>query len=289
MNFDSRIIENSYKYEFDVISKLYSKQTFPHSWILHGPKESGKRKFLDIFFKRVLKENNNHQFVYEINSDENTAMIEDVRNLINQCNLTNSASHINKTFVVINNLELLNKNSIIALLKTLEEPPPNTILILITHNLKLIPETIKSRCIRIQFNPYKLLKNKNDSENDNENFLISGGFPNIYNLLLTKDGDLIKVELRKILDSETLKYSSFENFYLKISKNFDTFFPLIIYIIFFNLKGHFKSNDCDLKKKYKILIFFEFLKKNFKKEFFLDNKKVLFLVLNEYFSLELSK
>ena len=43
MNFDSRIIENSYKYEFDVISKLYSKQTFPHSWILHGPKASGKR------------------------------------------------------------------------------------------------------------------------------------------------------------------------------------------------------------------------------------------------------
>ena len=89
-------------------------------------------------------------------------MIDDVRKLINQCNLTNSVDGINKTFLVINNLELLNKNSIIALLKTIEEPPPNTVLILITHNLKLIPQTIQSRCIKIKFNPYKLL-----TSNDN--------------------------------------------------------------------------------------------------------------------------
>ena len=123
-----------------------------------------KKKFLDIFIKKYLKENNNNQFVYEINSDENIAMIDDVRNLINQCNLTNSVDNINKTFLVINNLELLNKNSIIALLKTIEEPPPNTILILITHNLKLIPKTIQSRCVKIKFNPHKLLVSKYENK-----------------------------------------------------------------------------------------------------------------------------
>ena len=78
------------------------------------------------------------------------------------------------------------------MLKTLEEPPQNTVLILITHNLKLIPQTIKSRCIKIKFNPCKLLFNNFKNEKDRENIIISDGYPNIYNLLLTKDGDLIK-------------------------------------------------------------------------------------------------
>ena len=216
-------------------------------------------------------------------------MIDDVRKLINQSNLTNSVDGINKTFLIINNLELLNKNSIIALLKTFEEPPPNTVLILITHNLKLIPQTIKSRCIKIKFNPYKLLGNNFKNEKDSENIIISDGYPNIYNLLLTKDGDLIKAEVKKILDLETLEYFDFETFYLKISKNFDVFFPLIINIIFFTLKVCFKSNVCDLNKKLKILTFLDFVKKNFRKGFFLDNKKALFLIFNEYFSLELNK
>ena len=236
MNVDFNIIENNYKQEFSFISKLYLKETFPHSWIFYGPKDSGKRRFLDIFIKKVLKEKKNNQFIYEINGDENIAMIDDVRKLINQGNLTNSVDKISKTFLVINNLELLNKNSIIALLKTLEEPPPNTVLILITHNLKLIPQTIKSRCIKIKFNPYKLLGDNYKNDNEKEKLLISDGSPSIYNLLLTKDGDLIKNEVKKILDSQKLEYIEFEKFYLKILKNFDTFLPLIINIFFFYFK-----------------------------------------------------
>ena len=289
MNIDSNIIENKYKQEFNFISKLYLKEIFPHAWIFYGPKESGKRKFLDIFIKKVLKEKKNEQFVYEINSDENIAMIDDVRKLINQSNLTNSLDGINKTFLIINNLELLNKNSVIALLKTLEEPPPNTVLILITHNLKLIPQTIKSRCIKIKFNPYKLFDNNHKNDLEKENLLISDGYPSIYNLLLTEEGNLIKVEVKKILDSKALEYIDFEKFYLKISKNFDVFFPLFINIIFFTLKLNFKNHVCDINKKLKILNYLDFLKKNFRKDFFLDNKKVLFLILDEYFSLELSQ
>ena len=100
--------ENSYNQEFNFVNKLYLKELFPHSWIFHGPKDSGKRKFLDIFIKKVLKEKTNGNSVYEINSDENPAMIDDVRKLINQCNLTNSVNNVSKTFLVINNLELLN-------------------------------------------------------------------------------------------------------------------------------------------------------------------------------------
>tara|TARA_B100000963_G_scaffold15540_1_gene11874 strand:+ start:536 stop:1405 length:870 start_codon:yes stop_codon:yes gene_type:complete len=289
MNIDSNIIEQNYKPEFDFMTKLYLKEIFPHSWIFYGPKGSGKRKFLDIFIQKVLKEKKNEQFVHEINGDDNIAMIDDVRKLINQCNLTNSVDSIKKTFVLINNLELLNKNSIIALLKTIEEPPPNTVLVLIANNLKLIPKTIQSRCIKIKFNPYKLLIDKNEKESEIENILISDGHPNIYNLLVTEDGILIKDEIKKILELQSLEYIDFENFYLKISKDFDTFFPLIINIVFFTLKLNFKNHLCDLNKKLKILNFLDFLKNNFKKGLLLDNKRALFLMFNEYVSLQLSK
>ena len=289
MSIDSHILKKSYQQEFDLISKLFLKKTFPHSWVFHGPKQSGKRKFLDIFIKSIYKDKNIDQFVFEVNDDENIAMIDDIRNLINQCNLTNSVNNIYKTFLVINNLELLNKNAVIALLKTIEEPPPNTVLILITHNLKLIPKTIQSRCIKISFNPHKLIASKYENMNDQENFKISDGSPSIYNLLLSKDGDLIKAEIKKILESHTLKYDDFEIFYSKISNNFEVIFPLVINVIFFNLKQYFKSNICDLKKKQRILTFLDFMKKNFRKDFFIDKKKILFLIFNEYFSLELSK
>ena len=55
MNIDSNIIENNYKQEFDFISKLYLKEIFPHAWIFYGPKDSGKRQFLDIFIKKGFK------------------------------------------------------------------------------------------------------------------------------------------------------------------------------------------------------------------------------------------
>ena len=272
---DYDIIKKSYHREFDLITKLYLKDKFPHSLIFHGPKESGKRKFLDIFIKSIYKELSIDQFIFEINSDEKIAMVDDVRNFINQCNLTNSVDNINKSFLVINNLELLNKNSVIALLKTIEEPPPNTILILITHNLKLLPKTIQSRCVKIKFNPHQLLASKYENKSEQENLLISDGSPSIYNLLQSNDGNLIKVEIKKILESQTFKYVDFENFFLKISNNFDIYLPLVINLIFHNLKLYFKSNICDLNKKQKILTFLDFIRNNFRKDFFLDKKKIL--------------
>ena len=50
-------------------------------------------------------------------------------------------------------METLNINCISALLKTIEEPPENTVIIILTHNLRNIPKTIQSRCLKLKFNP----------------------------------------------------------------------------------------------------------------------------------------
>jgi DNA polymerase III subunit gamma/tau len=40
-----------------------------------------------------------------------------------------------------------------ALLKLLEEPPPNVVIILVTTQFTAIPETIRSRCVQLEFRP----------------------------------------------------------------------------------------------------------------------------------------
>ena len=77
----------------------------------------------------------------------------------------------------------LNVNAANALLKTLEEPPQNTVFLLISHNPESLLPTVKSRCreLRLQKlskqNLFSALKQINVSipENDNEIYSLLGG------------------------------------------------------------------------------------------------------------------
>jgi DNA polymerase-3 subunit delta' len=279
---------DEYKLELDYLINNY-KQKIHHSWIFHGPKGSGKSMFLDYFFKKIYDKKNYAQFVYEINGDDNLALIDDVRKIINQSFLTNSINN-SKTFLVIKNLELLNINSKNALLKTIEEPPNNTILILITHNFKLIPKTIKSRCIKIKFNPYKSIIYKNIKKDTyEENFKIGNGQPQVIKDLVSEDGKFVKNELINLLQKKELDFLEFEKLYTRISKSYDQFFPIIINTIFYILKSKFRKNLQNLKINRLIIVYLDFLNNNFKKKFQLDKKKSLHLILSEYFYLGLNK
>ena len=54
---------------------------------------------------------------------------------------------------VIDSLDELNRNGANALLKTLEEPPSNCLLILISHGTRAVLPTIKSRCRTLRMKP----------------------------------------------------------------------------------------------------------------------------------------
>ena len=64
-------------------------------------------------------------------------------------NLNKSSFNNKKRFVLIDNIELLNLNSINALLKILEEPNENINFILINNNKRVLP-TLKSRCLNFK-------------------------------------------------------------------------------------------------------------------------------------------
>ena len=58
-----------------------------------------------------------------------------------------------KKIVIIDDAETMNISSANAFLKTLEEPPEDSIIILVSSRPDRLPDTIRSRCSRINFEP----------------------------------------------------------------------------------------------------------------------------------------
>ena len=55
--------------------------------------------------------------------------------------------------VIVDDADTMNQYAANAFLKTLEEPPENSLIVLISSNPDHLPDTIKSRCSRVNFTP----------------------------------------------------------------------------------------------------------------------------------------
>jgi DNA polymerase-3 subunit gamma/tau len=86
--------------------------------------------------------------VSEIDGASNTG-VDDIRNL--QHNLQYHTSQSLYRIVIIDEVHMLSKNAFNALLKTLEEPPPNVVFIFATTEPHKMLATIISRCQRFDF------------------------------------------------------------------------------------------------------------------------------------------
>lgn len=75
--------------------------------------------------------------------------IDDIRNL--QGRLAYRANEGRTRVVVLDDCELMNNQAANCMLKSLEEPPPRTVLVLITRRLGQLLATIRSRCLQIGF------------------------------------------------------------------------------------------------------------------------------------------
>lgn len=149
------------------------------SFIFHGPKGCGKKHLAFEIAKTFLCSSDkkpcgtcdecrkvdelNHVniiFVYPHIDPEDkkskgmTIAVDDVRKQIID-KLVFTPGENGKRFIIIDQAHRLNKESANALLKSLEEPPANTIFFLLTHNLHNFLPTIISRCQIIGVPPLK--------------------------------------------------------------------------------------------------------------------------------------
>lgn len=83
--------------------------------------------------------------VMELDAASHTS-VEDVREIIEAARYKAVLGRF-KVYI-IDEVHMLSKSAFNALLKTLEEPPPNVVFILATTELRRVPETVISRCMR---------------------------------------------------------------------------------------------------------------------------------------------
>ena len=175
MNLDPSNQLNLFGYEnyLSELINLYIKKKLPNKILLSGEKGIGKSTLAYHLINFVFSENEEHPYDYKNNiinpdnksykliqnksnpnfhlidvlEDKKTIDINQIRELI--ISLNKSSFNKKKRFVLIDNIELLNLNSINALLKVLEEPNENINFILINNNKRVLP-TIKSRCLNFK-------------------------------------------------------------------------------------------------------------------------------------------
>jgi DNA polymerase-3 subunit delta' len=158
----------SHKNEIELLKSYISSGKIPHALLFSGLKGIGKTRVALEFFKALnclkspgdacescsscIKANNyRHPDLIRILPEGSEIKVESVRNVINELGLRPYEAAFR--VIIVEPAELMNKSSSNALLKTLEEPPKGTILILVSHKPGLLIPTIISRCQEISFKP----------------------------------------------------------------------------------------------------------------------------------------
>jgi len=153
--------------------QLFNTNKLPNKILLSGQKGSGKATLAYHFinyvlsrgeefeydtnnyeiddksttFKTILNRSNPNFILIDIDLEKKFIDLNQIRELISKLN--KSSFNQKKRFILIDNIEFLNANSINALLKILEEPSANVHFILINNNKKILP-TLLSRCINLR-------------------------------------------------------------------------------------------------------------------------------------------
>ena len=170
--FDSKKTLNlvGHKKNFNFFKDLILKDMLPKVIMLSGEKGIGKATLINhimhfYFEKKNYDENNNKilkrthftelyendlfsNIIYLKGSEFKNTKIEDIRIL--KSNLLKTTLNNDKRFIIFDDVENFNINSLNALLKLIEEPGANNYFILINNKTKPLLETIKSRSLEIK-------------------------------------------------------------------------------------------------------------------------------------------
>ena len=155
---------------FNFLSSIYSKDKLPKVLMLSGLKGTGKSTLINhllfsifdsqnynkskhslsdasVFYKK-FKGGIFQNILYVKGSDFKSLKVEDIRNL--KSVIQQSSIIDNDRFIVLDDIEVFNANSLNALLKIIEEPSKKNYFILINNKTKPILDTIKSRSLEVK-------------------------------------------------------------------------------------------------------------------------------------------
>jgi len=161
MTFDKIIGHDQQK---NILLRAIERQKIAHAYLFSGPEGVGKkllaRAFTTALFCETgdncghcppcLKiENDNHPDIHNLNSHGEAIKIEQIKAL--QKKLSLRPLEGSRKVCIIDGAEQFTTGAANALLKTLEEPVPGTLIILLTSYPEQLLDTIRSRCQNLPF------------------------------------------------------------------------------------------------------------------------------------------
>ncbi len=157
--------------KFDFFYNLFKQEKLPHVLMLTGKKGVGKFTLINHLLTYIFDSNHYDLKNYKINDKSyfykqyinnsfsntiilsgnnfKTVSIEGIRALKSKILKTTISGK--KRFIIFDDVDLFNKNSLNALLKIIEEPSNNNYFILINNNTNKILETVQSRALEVKF------------------------------------------------------------------------------------------------------------------------------------------
>ena len=273
---------------FNEITNLYINKRMPTQILLSGKKGLGKstlayhiinyilsigEEFKYDYINFIINENNRSFKLLQNNSHPNFYLIDllddkkniDVAQIRKMITYTNKSTFNNRArFILIDNIENLNKNSVNALLKIIEEPNDNVFFILIDNSEKNILPTLKSRCL-----PFKINFTFNESINISNQIIGANIF------------DLINYDLISYYNTpgEIINLINFSK-----DKNINLMnYTLINFLRLLIDNGYYKKN-----KTIKVLLI-NFIELFFLKEYISSNTKNSFLTFYNNFINKINK
>ncbi|WP_434569349.1 DNA polymerase III subunit delta' [Pseudomonas sp. Z3-8] len=156
----------AYPWQDSLWQHLAGRAQHAHAYLLHGPAGIGKRALAERLMASLLCQapvaagacgecksclllkagSHPDNYVLEPEEADKAIKVDQVRDLVSF--VVQTAQMGGRKVVLIEPVESMNINAANALLKSLEEPSGNTVLLLVSHQPSRLLPTIKSRCVQ---------------------------------------------------------------------------------------------------------------------------------------------
>src|SRR6266567_2727789 len=154
----------------EYLRRAYEQNRVAHAYLITGPPGSGKQALAAEVaslvngtpVKEVFSAKAREIFIARPESKSRRISIEQIREL--EHTLQMRAANGRRKVAIISDADRLGDAAANAFLKTLEEPPSDSLLLLLSGLPEALPETILSRCIAIPLAPDTQVHSKKEEE-----------------------------------------------------------------------------------------------------------------------------